>query len=148
MSRIALLLVAALAGCGDLERDNSLDPHSPQFVDLPQLLIGRWERNDQEANEIYVFKNDTSVQLLDYTCYQSGPGDPVDRSTNPPCHTLFGNYFLNGDELRISFNDVATLPGQPPISLPRTDKVVKISIKRDVLTLDEADGKRFYTRLL
>ncbi len=147
MSWMALWVIAALAGCGELERDNPRDPHSPQFVDLSQLLIGSWGRNDQEANEVYFFKSDGTVQLLDFSCYQSGPGDPVDRAANSPCHTLFGNYFLDGDELRISFNEVTTLPGQPPVSLPRTDRVAKISIKRNVLTLAEADVTRFYSRM-
>lgn len=141
---MALLLVAALAGCGDLERDNLLDPHSPQFVDLPQLLIGSWARND-EKNEIYIFNDDGSVELRDYTeCYpNNGPDNPVDRSTALACYTLLGIYSLNGDELRISFN---TIIPQGAITLPRTDKVATITIRRNVLTLVETDGTRFYTR--
>lgn len=147
MIRALLLSMVLLAGCGGLERDNPLDPSSSSFVDLPRLLVGSWARNDQERNEVYFFKEDGAMQLLDFTCYQRGPGDTVDRQTTPPCHTLFGNYFLDGDQLRLSFNEIHTLPGQEPVPLPRTDKVAQISIRRETLTLIEADGTRSYTRL-
>jgi hypothetical protein len=147
MIRLALLLMALLTGCGRLDRDNPLDPHSPRFVDLDQLLIGSWGRNDQERNEVYFFKDDGAVQLLDFTCHQTGPSDPVDRTATPPCHTLFGNYFLDGDQLRLSFTEVHTLPGQDPVSLPRTDKLAQISIRRETLTMVEENGTRSYTRL-
>ena len=147
MIRLALLALLLLAGCGGLDRDNPLDPRSPRFVDLPQLLIGSWGRNDQERNEVYFFKDDGSVQLLDFTCHQNGPGDAVDRSTTPPCHTLFGNYFLDGDQLRLSFTEVHTLPGEDPLPLPRTDKLAQISIRRETLSMAEEDGTRSYTRL-
>jgi hypothetical protein len=139
--------MALLTGCGRLDRDNPLDPHSPRFVDLDQLLIGSWGRNDQERNEVYFFKDDGAVQLLDFTCHQTGPSDPVDRTATPPCHTLFGNYFLDGDQLRLSFTEVHTLPGQDPVSLPRTDKLAQISIRRETLTMVEENGTRSYTRL-
>ena len=147
MTRILLLSIALLIGCSGLERDNPLDPRSPRFIDLPQLLIGSWGRNDQERNEVFFFKDDGAVQLLDYTCYQSGPGDLVDRQASPPCHTLIGNYFLDGDQLRISFTEVHSLPGQESIPLPRTDKVARIGIKHETLSLVEADGTRSYIRL-
>lgn len=147
MIRLALLSLLLLVGCGDLERDNALDPRSPRYVDLAQLLIGSWGRNDQERNEVFIFKDDGSVQLLDFTCHQSGPGDAVDRSATPPCHTLFGNYFLESDQLRLSFTEVHSLPGEDPLPLPRTDKVGRIAIRRETLTLAEEDGTRSYTRL-
>lgn len=147
MIRLALLLIVLLTGCGGLERDNPLDPRSPRYVELSQLLIGSWGRNDQERNEVYFFKEDGAVQLLDFTCHQRGPGDAVDRTTTPPCHTLFGNYSLEGDQLRLSFTEVHTLPGQDPIPLPRTDKVAQISIRRETLSMVEEDGARSYTRL-
>ncbi len=147
MIRALLLSMVLLAGCGELKRDNPLDPRSSHFVDLPQLLIGSWARNDQERNEVFFFKEDGAMQLLDFTCYQRGPGDVVDRQTNPPCHTLFGNYFLDGDQLTLSFTEVHTLPGQDPIQLPRTDQVSHISIRRETLTTVEEDGTRSYTRL-
>lgn len=146
MIRLVLLLMALLTGCGGLERDNPLDENSPRYVELSQLLIGSWGRNDQERNEVYFFKDDGAVQLLDFTCYQRGPGDPVDRTTAPPCHTLFGNYSLDGNQLRLSFTEVHTLPGQEPIPLPRTDKVAQISIRRETLIMVEEDGTRSYTR--
>lgn len=147
MARLVFLALFLLAGCGRLDRDNPLDPHSPRFVDLPQLLVGSWGRNDQERNEVYVFKSDGSVQLLDFSCHQQGPGDPVDRAATPPCHTFFGNYFLEGDLLRLSFTEVQSLPGEDPPPLPRTDKIGQISIRRETLTLVEEDGTRSYTRL-
>ena len=145
MIRASLFLALLLVGCGDLERDNCRDPHSPCSTDLPQLLIGSWGRNDQERNEVLIFKDDGSVQLLDYTCYQRGPGDVIDRQASPPCHTLFGSYSLNGDELLLHFNEVYNLPGYEPISLPRTDQVSRISIRHETLTMVAEDGSRSYT---
>ncbi len=147
MVHLALLSLLLLAGCGDLDRNNPLDPRSPRFVDLPQLLIGSWERNDQERNEVYFFKDEGSVQVLDFTCHQSGPGDPVDRATTPPCHTLFGDYSLDGDQLRLRFTEVYTLPGEDPVSLPRADRLAQISIRRETLIMVEEDGTRSYTRV-
>ena len=135
MIRLVFLSLLLLAGCSGLDRDNPLDPGSPRFVDLAQLLIGSWGRNDQERNEIYIFKVDGTMQLLDFTCHQSGLGDPVDSDTAPPCYTLIGTYTLDGNELRLHFEEVYNLPGQDAISLPRTDRVVQISIKRNTLTI-------------
>lgn len=139
MTRLVLLSLLLLAGCSGPERDNCSDPHSPCFGELPQLLIGSWGRNDSERNEVFIFKVDGTMQLLDYSCHQSGPGDVVDRNTAPPCYTLIGTYFLNGEELRLHFEDVYNLPGQDPVSLPRTDRVIQIAIKRNTLTVLEGE---------
>lgn len=147
MIRLALLLMALLAGCGGLERSNPLDEKSPSYADLPQLLIGSWGRNDQEHNEVLVFKEDGSMQRLVYTCHQPNPGDPVDRNSNPPCYTFLGSYFLDGNQLRAQFSEVYSLPDLPTPSLPRTDTVAQISIRRETLTMIEEDGTRSYTRL-
>lgn len=147
MIRALLLSIVLLTGCSDLERDNPLDLRSSHFVDLPQLLIGSWARNDQERNEVFFFKVDGAFQLLDFTCYQRSPGDQVDYNTVIPCYTFSGIYSLAGDQLDLFFQRVDPKPDQAPVPLPRTDKLARISIRRQTLTLVEEDGTRSYTRL-
>ena len=70
--KIAAVLVAlALAGCGDLKRDNPLDPKAEIFIgDLSTALVGLWSLENDVENQVYEFKADGRVELLDF----SSPG--------------------------------------------------------------------------
>jgi len=147
--KIAIIVLGTtLIGCGEVKRDNPFDPGSGQEIDLGQLLIGTWSRDDAEANEIYVFKGDGRVELRSY----SAPGGgEVDRQASYP-QTLearfSGTYTLAGNLLRISFSNVTINdPDGVPPALPLTDRVVEISVQDNTLILHERDGNRAYTRV-
>ena len=147
-SAIAAALLFLLAGCGNFERSNPFDPAGGRPVEIGDLLIGTWSREDSEKNEVYTFKRDGRVELRDYS---SPGGGEVDRDAPFP-QTLVvvysGTYTLIGNLLRISFTDVQINDpeGLPP-SLPPSDKVVEIEVTADRLVMREWDGDRIYTRM-
>ena len=102
-------------------------------------MIGSWGRNDQERNEVFNFKVDGGFELLDYTCYNSPPGDKVAYDALVPCYTFSGTYTLSGDQLSLSYQSVSAKQDQESVSLPRTDQVARISIKNKTLSLMRTD---------
>ena len=147
--KIAIILVGlALAGCGDLERDNSLDPRSTDFIgDLGEALVGEWSLETLAMNQVYTFKIDNTVQLYDYS---SPSGGPVDRSASYPDMLLIrfsGTYSVVGNFLRISFTEaLSNEPGAASPSLPPSDLRAEISIRGNTLTMKDSSGERIYTR--
>jgi hypothetical protein len=140
--------VLSLAGCGEPERDNPLDPWVSRTIDLQEEIIGSWGRDDAEKNEVYTFKVGGRVELRDFS---SPSGGAVDRNAPFPqtlVVTLAGTYELTGSVLRLSFTQAQSNDpsGRVP-SLPGGDRQVVVGIRRDVLTVQEADGVRQYTRL-
>ena len=72
----------ALSGRGTFDRDNLLDPASGEFVgDLETALIGTWSMVSGAENQVYVFKSNGSVDLVDYS---SPSGGTVDRNASYP----------------------------------------------------------------
>ena len=144
----AAALVMSLVACGGPVRDNPLDPRVSRTIDLQEALVGSWGRDDAEKNEVYTFKVGGRVELRDFS---SASGGAVDRNASFPqtlVITFAGTYELTGSVLRLSFtqaesNDPA---GRVP-SLPGGDRQVVVGIRHDVLTIQEADGVRQYTRL-
>ena len=137
-----------LAGCGDLERDNPVDPQSPDFIgDLGEVLVGEWSLETSAKNQVYIFKIDNSVQLYDYS---SPSGGLVDRNASHPQMLLIrysGTYSLFGNRLRISFTEaLSNKPGAPSPSLPPSDLIAEISIRGRTLTMKDSSGERAYTR--
>ena len=148
--KIAAVLVAlALGGCGDLKRDNPLDPKAEIFIgDLSTALVGLWSLENDVENQVYEFKADGRVELLDFS--SPGGGD-VDRNASHPQTLVIrfsGTYTLGGNLLRISFtNGISNDPGSDPPSLPPAGKVNEISITRNTLNMKDSTGERKYTRI-
>ena len=139
-------VLLAATGCGDLERDNSLDPRVTGGGTLEALLIGSWSRDDGEKNELYVFRADGRFRLHDYI---SPSGGAVDRKATFPQtrERIFeGDYKLVIDQLTISFTDASSNDPSDPIMAPSRNKVVRIRISGSTLTLKETDGPRLYAR--
>ena len=145
----ALILAGlALAGCGDLERDNSMDPQSPDFIgDLGEALRGEWSLETSAKNQVYTFKSDNSVLLYNYS---SPSGGPVDRNASYPDMLLIrysGTYRVDGNLLRITFTAaLSNEPGAAPPSLPPSGLRAEISIRGNTLTMKDSSGERAYTR--
>jgi hypothetical protein len=148
--RLALALaLAAVAGmaCGELERDNPLDPDNGGSA-LGEELIGSWSREEVLANELYTFRRDGRVEL---NSFSTPGGAEVDRNAPFPStrvRTYAGTYRLVGSQLEITFSEaISNDPGEN-LSVPATRKLVTITISRNTLTFDEPGGKVFYTRAL
>ena len=146
--KTALLIAIAplLFACGGVERLNSSDPRSENFVKLRNLLVGTWSREAVEQNQIYIFKEDGRAELRDYS---TPDGGTVDRNGTFPqtlVYSFSGTYMLVGDLLRITFTDVQI--NDPGGTLPLLrDKVVNIRIANNELIMEETDGDRTYVRL-
>ena len=142
------LVSLALTACGSVERDNPLDPKSSNFVDLETALIGRWSLETETENQVYEFKSDSSVELVDYA---SASGAAVDRNAGYPetiVSGFTGTYTLGGKFLRVTFTSSWTNePGAPNPSLPPAGKVSEIGVVRDLLTLTDSTGERVFTKL-
>ena len=144
---ISAAIFLALTGCGELTRTNPLDPRVIGGGTLQGSLVGSWSRDDGEKNEIYVFRADGRVELKDYFAPDGGV---VDRNAVFPqtrVRNFAGTYSLVVNVLTISFTSAVSNDSADPISPPNKDKVVEIGIRGRTLTLNEADGKRLYTRL-
>ena len=142
-----LLLALWLAACGEFDRDNPVDPIVSGGVDLRELLVGTWSREDTEKNELYFFTGDGRVELRDYTSTAEGA---IDRNASfPPTRvrSFSGSYSLVGNVLRITFTLASSSDPDERLSLPSSDKVVEISISGTRLVLKERDGDRQYTRM-
>ncbi len=143
---IALMALTLATACGDLSRDNPVDPVVNGGQNLGDQLLGAWSGNDAGKNEIYTFTADGRVELRDFT---SLTGGTVDRNATFPTtrvRIFAGIYTLVGNLLSIRFT-LAQSNADEDLSVPSRQKVVEISIRRDTLTFTESDGKRFYTRL-
>ena len=143
---IALMALTLATACGDLSRDNPVDPVAGGQT-LGDQLLGAWSRTDDEKNEIYTFTADRHVELRDFT---SLTGGTVDRNATFPTtrvRIFAGIYTLVGNLLSIRFTQAQSNDPDEDLRVPSRQKVVEISIRRDTLTFTESDGKRFYTRL-
>lgn len=145
------LLLAGLCGlvsaCGDLARDNPVDPAVNGGLTLGEQLLGAWSRADDEANEIYTFSADGRVELRRFS---SPTGGQIDRNAPWPetRQRLFaGTYKLVGSLLEIFFTQAQSNDPDDVVQIPSTRKVVPVGIRRGTLTLEESDGTRFYTQL-
>ena len=141
---VFLLLLSG--GCGDYNRDNPFDPVVTGGLSLHEQLLGSWNRVEEQGNELYIFKSDGGVELRRFF---SPDGGPVDRNASYPTtlvRVFEGIYKVVNDKLTISFTHVYSNNPDDGIGVPAIDKVVEISIRRNTLTLDEPDGRRFYNR--
>ena len=142
----AAVTVTAVA-CGDLSRDNPVDPKVSGGLSLRDQLLGSWSRDDAEKNEIYTFKVDGSIELRDFT---NPSGGTVDRNATYPdtrVRIFEGTFQLVGDLLSITFTRAQSNEPGETLQVPVATKKAEIGISRNTLTLDETDGRRFYTRL-
>ncbi len=140
------LLCLALFSCGELARNNLLDPAVPGFVSLGNLLVGTWSLDDGEENQVYFFEEDGRVELRDYS---SPDGGAIDRNASYPQTLVIGftgTYTLTGNILRLSFTDAFwnNTTGQPP-QPPVDSKLVEVQIQGKTLLLKDIDGERAYT---
>ena len=55
-------LCLAFLACGDLQRNNPLDPAVEGFVPLDLLLVGTWSLDGEEENQVYFFEENGRVE--------------------------------------------------------------------------------------
>ena len=144
-----LALALALAGCSTFDRDNPLDPKSGEFVgDLETALVGTWSMETGSENQVYVFKSDGSVDLVDYS---SPSGGDVDRKASYPdtrISRFSGTYTLGGNLMRITFTSSLTNePGAEDPTLPPSGKVSEVRITRTSLILIDSTGERTFIKI-
>lgn len=143
---LALLALGATS-CGELTRDNPVDPVVNGGQALRDQLLGSWSRVDAEKNEIYTFTADGRVELRDFS---SPAGTTVDRNAPFPTtrvRVFAGTFSLVGDLLTIFFTQAQSNDPDDVTQVPSSQKVVEIGIRRGTLTFVESDGTRFYTAL-
>lgn len=147
--RIAAAAVLALlaSGCGELKRDNPVDPEVSGGLTLRDQLVGSWSRDEVEKNEVWVFKGDGRAELRDYA---SPAGGTVDRNATFPqtrVRVYEGTYTLVGNLITVYFTRAQSNDPDDKLQVPAASKAAEVAIRRNTLTLTESDGKRFYTRL-
>jgi len=147
---ILVLALAAAAGfaCGEVARDNPMDPSVSGGLTLRDQLIGSWSREEAQANEVYTFKVDGRAERK---IYSSPSGGEVDRNAPYPAtrvRVYEGTFGLEGSLLKISFTRASSNDPGDSVSPPSTLQQVTITISRNTLTLNEAGGKVHYTRYL
>ena len=108
--KVAIGLMGMLfAGCGDLERDNPLDPNAQNHIGpLKDAIIGIWSLENEQENRVYQFSLNGSVSLTDYS---NPEGGEVDRNGTYPQTLVIrfsGTYILGGTLLNISFTESFT----------------------------------------
>ena len=145
--KVAIVLVGMLlAGCGDLKRDNPLDPNADNHIgDLQDAIIGIWSLENEQENRVYQFALNGNVSLTDY----SNPGGgEVDRNGIYPQTLVIrftGTYILVGTLLNISFTDSftnttdvesPTVPSEPLIFeiVPRGSNTLEFKDRAGVST--------------
>ena len=145
--KVAIGLMGMLfAGCGDLERDNPMDPNAPNHIGpLKDAIIGLWSLENEQENRVYQFSLNGSVSLTDY----SNPGGgEVDRNGIYPQTLVIrfsGTYTLVGTLLNISFTESFTNTTEvesPPV--PSEPLIFEI-IPRDSNTLEFKDTAGVHT---
>ena len=144
--KLSMVLLPFLMACGNFERTGYHDPLGGGVIEYRSLVVGTWSRDDAEKNQYYVFKKNGRAELRDFTAPDGGV---VDRNGAFPQTLVFsfsGTYTISGDVLRITFASVQTNdPGGETPSL--RDKVIRIYIQGDELTMKELDGDRVFTRI-
>ena len=136
-----------MSGCGDLKRENPLDPGVNGGVTLREQLVGSWSRDEAAANEIFIFKVDGSVERRSYS---SPAGGAVDRNQSFPTtrvRIFAGTYTLVGNLMTLFYTRAQSNDPADNLQLPSGDTVVEIAIQRSTLTMTLTDGKLFYARL-
>ncbi|HJP32541.1 MAG TPA: hypothetical protein QGF95_18510 [Candidatus Latescibacteria bacterium] len=144
---MAMTLALTAGACGELDRNNLVDPVVSGGLTLRDQLLGSWSRADDEKNEIYTFTADGRIELRDFT---SPAGGTIDRNATFPTtrvRVLAGTYTLVGNLLTIFFTQAQSNDPDDTVQVPSAQKVVEISIRRATLTFKESDGTRFYTSL-
>ena len=144
---LSTVLALAGSGCGNIKRENPVDPIVSGGLTLKDQLEGSWSRDDEEKNEVYTFRQDNSIELRDYS---SPGGGAVDRNASFPTtrvRIFEGTYSLVGNILTIIFTRADSSDPNETITVPSTERRPEISIKRGVLTLTENEVRRFYTTL-
>jgi len=145
---IALMaLTLAATSCGDLNRDNPVDPVVSGGQTLLDQLLGSWSRIEDDQNEIYTFTADGRVELRDFSSPSVGT---VDRNATYPTtrvRIFTGTYTLVGNLLTMFFTQAQSNDPDDVVRVPSSQKVVEISIRRNTLTFHESDGNRLYTSL-
>jgi hypothetical protein len=136
-----------MSGCGDLKRENPLDPGLNGGT-LREQLVGSWSRSDEAAaNEIFIFKVDGSVERRSYS---SPAGGAVDRNQSFPTtrvRIFAGTYTLVGNLMTLFYTRAQSNDPADNLQLPSGDTVIAIAIQRSTLTMTLTDGKLFYARL-
>ena len=145
----AILALSLLwfAGCGNVKRENPLDPSVGGGVTLRDQLIGSWSRDELSANEIYLFRVDGSVELKSYS---SPSGGTVDRNQSFPTtrvRVFAGTYTLVGNLLTLIYTRAQSNDPADEVQVPLGNTTVEIAIQRSTLTMTLTDGKVFYARL-
>ncbi len=146
-STFLLALILGANACGDLTRDNPVDPVVNGGQTLRDQLLGAWSRIDDEKNEIYSFTTDGRIELRDFS---SPTGGTVDRNATYPqtrVRVFAGTYTLVGNLLTIFFTQAQSNDPDDATKVPSAQKIVEIGIRRATLTFVESDGTRFYTSL-
>jgi len=116
-----------------------------QSPPLREQLVGRWNHEGTDRNEIYIFKTNSGVELWDFS---SPDEDPVDRSAAWPdvrVRIFRGSYRITGEFLEISFVE-AQSNDPDDVSVPPSMISVEITIQENTLTFDTPGGKVHYTR--
>lgn len=144
------MVLAAVAGlaCGEVARDNPMDPAVNGGLTLRDQLIGSWGRSETLANEVYIFKVDGRCELRSYA---SPGGGEVDRNATYPTtrvRVYEGTFSLVSNQLKISFTKASSNDPGDSVSPPATLKQVTITISRNTLTFTEPGGKVYYTQAL
>ncbi len=125
-------------GCGGLERDNPVDPFVTGGASLSEQLIGTWTRRSGAQAQDYGFSIGQGVMRVDYTAVSGGTVDRLDSWSTTRAHTFRGIYELEGDQLTMTYNDAnSTEPGEE-LTVPAASQVVRITIRRNTLTMEEA----------
>ena len=128
--KVAIGLMGMLfAGCGDLERDNPLDPNADNHIGpLKDAIIGIWSVDNEQENQVYQFSLNGSVNLTDYS---NPEGGEVDRNGTYPQTLVIrfsGTYTLGGTLLNVSFTESFTNTTEvesPPVpSEPRIFEII------------------------
>ena len=131
-------LVCAAAGCGDLKRENPVDPVVSGGLTLKDQLVGSWSRTEGQ-NELYTFKVDNGVVL---SLYSSPSGGEVDRNARETQVSVFaGTYSLLGSILTITFTSEDNVTLEPPDELRS-----EITVRSNTLTLTRQGVDRRYIR--
>lgn len=144
---VVVTMAVMVSACGDLKRDNPVDPIVSGGLTLREQLLGSWSRIEAGANEIYTFTADGRVELRQFS---SPSGGQVDRNAPFPTtrQRLFaGTYTLVGNLLTVFFTQAQSNDPADVVQVPSASKRVEIGIRRATLTFVESDGTRFYTML-
>ena len=148
---VASLPLLLYSGCGNFDRNNPVDPFVTGGASLGEQLIGTWTRTSGSQAQDYVFSSEQGgmgVVRVDYSAVTAGA--EVNRLGSWPTtrvHTFQGIYEFVGDQLTMTFSDAHSNDPAESLTPPPVSQVVKITIQRNTLIMEEAGSKLFFTPL-